>query len=110
MRERFLPKNEHHLFDHIIDIEGHPLDVGLVCERADAPYHLIRSIAIHDDPLQCIASFAQVGIFTVEKPQAGRGVDCDSAERLVHFVRDRGCQLAQSAHTSCMRELGLASP
>jgi hypothetical protein len=58
MRERFLPKNEHHLFDHIIDIEGHLLDVGPFSERADAPYHLIRSIPIHDDTPQGIARFA----------------------------------------------------
>ena len=75
MRDRFLPENEHHLFDHIIDIEGHLLDVGLFRERADAPYHLIRSIAIHDDLLQGIARLAQVGIFAVEKEQAGRGVE-----------------------------------
>ena len=88
MRHRFVPENERHLFDHIIDIEGHLLDVGLVRERADVPYHLIRSIAIHDDLLQGVARLAQVGIFAVEKEQAGLGVSGDGGERLVHFVRD----------------------
>ena len=51
-------------------------------------------VAIHDDPLQGVARFAQVGIFAVEEAQGGRGVGGDGAEWLVHFVRDRACQLA----------------
>src|SRR6266480_3177219 len=90
MRERFLPKNEHHLFDYIIDIEGHLLDVVHFRERANAPYHVIRSIAVHDDRPQGIAHFAQVGIFEVERAQTGRGVERHGGERLAHFVRDRG--------------------
>ena len=94
MRERFLPKNEHHLFDHIIDIEGHLLEVGLFRERADAPYYVTSSIAIHDDRPQGLAHFAQVGIFAVEKAQAGRGVEGPS-RRAVGSLRARSRLLAR---------------
>jgi hypothetical protein len=38
--------NEHHLFDHIIDIEGHLLEVGLFRERDDRLRESAFAVAI----------------------------------------------------------------
>ena len=108
MGEHFVPEKEYCLFDHVIDIERHFSDVGLVRERADALEHLTRPIALVDDPPQGLARFAQVGSFAIEPAQASRGIGDDGGERLVHFVRDRGCQLAQGCDARGVRDLGLS--
>ena len=84
------------------------MHVGLVRERADVPYHLIRSIAIDDDLPQGVAHLTQVGIFAIEKEQAGLSVSGDGGERLVHSARDRGRQLprwSRALHARARSEL-----
>src|ERR1700686_4477953 len=95
------------LSDNVIDIERYLLDVSLVRERPDAPDPLTCPIGFRADPFHSAARFVQVGSCPVKPAQAGRrGID-DGSERLIHFMGDRGSQLAQGCYPPDMGQVRL---
>src|ERR1700676_2960241 len=93
--------------DDVIDVERDLLNAGLVRERPDAPDHLTRPISVVYYPFHRAAHCIQVGSFAVEPPQTGLRVGDDGGERLVHFMGDGGCQLAQHRHARYVCKLHL---
>src|ERR1700722_1169423 len=90
-----------------IDVERHPFNLGLVRECPDAPDHLARPIAVVYYPLYRATHRVQIRSSAIEPAETGFGVGYDTGERLIHFVGDGGCQLAQCRHPRYACELHL---
>ena len=106
-RGQFALNQRYDLINDAVDIERLFLRLGVLSQRADASDHFGRPVALLDNPFRSLACFVQIWSAPIEPAQAGsRGVD-DRGERLVHFMRDRGCHFSQHCHPRDMGEFRL---
>jgi hypothetical protein len=91
----------------VIDVERYLLEASLGRERPDPPDHLACPIAVGDNPFHRAARRVHVGSSAAEPAQTGLGVGDDGGERLVHFMGDRGHQLAHRRDAVGVREFQL---
>src|SRR5258708_20537892 len=86
------------------------MNIGFVGERPDPPDYLTRPIAVIDNTFRRASRSGEVRSSAIEPAQTSFGVGDDGGERLVHFMRDGGGQLAQGCYAHAIRPVRLRVP
>ena len=94
--------------DCSIDVQRSVFRIGIGGELADPLDHLACAVGVLDDALNGGARFAKLRRVAPEPAQGRLGVGDNRGKRLVHFVRDRGRQLAEGGDARDMSELSLS--
>ena len=80
----------------VVQVERLEHELLLAEQRAQASDHFRRAIAIAKRAPRRLARAINVGRRGIQHPHAGAGVRDDARQRLIHFVRDRSGQRAES--------------